>query len=190
MDIDVVLTIESVKRLLREFTPVRIHLTEKDEDSRWVELDTPSDISLVPGRGIRIVTSGRVRYALAGLSVPASIRQLAVVLEPRVVTAGAQRRLDFRLQIDDADLELVPGVIDRAIVHKLNDALTPQATHMSWNFGRDLAKAVHLPERLEPLDQLLIQAEGGEVMVTSSELRIRLHLAVALSRTKPLPQDD
>ena len=37
-------------RILHELLPLRIHLTATDEDRRWVELEQPSDVSLVPER--------------------------------------------------------------------------------------------------------------------------------------------
>lgn len=188
MQLDLVLTVEKVRELLRQFTPIRIHLTPTDEDRRWVELEQPSEVTLVPGRGVRAVCSGRLRYELGGMGVPLSIRRVQVLLEP-VVTAD-QEQLEFHLSIEDADLQNVPDVIDRALVGKINESLTPQALHLAWGYRKSLTRAVRLPERLEPLHELLVSAQRLQVTISDSEVRLMLDLGLALSRTKPRPTDD
>lgn len=192
MHVELALTLQNVRELLLSFAPIRIHFTERDEDRRWIELDTPSEISLVPGRGVRAVCSGRVRYeVVSGLKVPLAIRRLQVVLEPQVVALNPTRqRLEFRLIIEAGDLENVPGVVDRAIVSKAGEALTPQATHMYWDFTDTFAQSIAMPERLEPLDRLALSSSGAEVTVTETSLRVRFEVNAVLSRTKPTPTDD
>lgn len=191
MYIDAVVTASEIATLLEQFAPIRIHLTPTDEDRSWVELEQPREITMVAGRGIRVVCSGRLRYALAGITLPLSIRRIQVLLEPKIVDLGPDaQRLDFVLQIEDADLENVPGLVDRAIVGKVNASLTPEATHMLWQFSRTLDQAFDLPERLEPLHQLLLRAPAGAVAVTPDGVALRLHLNAALTRTKPRPTDD
>jgi hypothetical protein len=191
MYLDAVLTRSEITSLLEQFAPIRIHLTPTDEDRSWVELERPSEITMVPGRGIRAVCSGRVRYAVAGVKLPFAIRRIQVLLEPKIVQLrpGAQR-LDFALEIEDADLENIPGLIDRAIVGRVNDALTPEATHMRWEFTRSLDKVFAMPQRLEPLDRVVLSAAAGEVTVSEEGLRLRLHMNTALTRQKPRPTDD
>src|SRR6185295_757443 len=70
MEIDISLPQSEVVGLLAEAAPRRIHLTEGDEDRRFVELEPPSEVSFVPGRGVRLVTRGRVRHELAGVGLP------------------------------------------------------------------------------------------------------------------------
>ena len=191
MYIDAILTASEIATLLGQFAPIRIHLTATDEDRSWVELERPDEVQMVPGRGVRVVCSGRLRYAVAGIKLPLSIRRIQVLLEPKIVELGAdEQRLDFALHIEDADLENIPGLVDRAIVGKVNDALTPEATSMLWEFSRTLALNVRLPERLEPLEQLLLRAPGGVVSVTHEGVGLRVHLNAGLTRTKPRPTDD
>jgi hypothetical protein len=183
MHIEVVLSFDDIRRLLLEFTPVRIHMGDPEQpDPRWVELDQPTSIRLVPARGVRAVSTGRIRYGLAGLSIPVSIRNLQVLLEPRIVPAGAGRRLEFKLQIEEADLENVPGLVDRALVGKVNDALLPDASRMWWDFTKTLDRSFPLPERLEPLNHMMLQARDADVSVSDAELRLRLELGLTLSR--------
>jgi hypothetical protein len=190
MDIDVVLGIKDIVGLLREATPLRIHLTDRDEDRRWVELEQPTEISLLPNLGIRVVSSGRIRYEIAGIQLPFVIRRLQVLLQPVVVAAGTHERLDFKLGVEQADLENVPALADRVLVSAVNDALSPERLGTFWNFGRLLERALHLPERFEPLHQFLLQAPAGQVTITDTEVRLRLRLGLACSRSKARPGDE
>ena len=191
MYIDAIVTASEIATLLAQFAPIRIHLTATDEDRSWVELERPDEVQMVPGRGVRVVCSGRLRYAVAGIKLPLSIRRIQVLLEPKVVELGPEaQRLDFGLRIEDADLENIPGLVDRAIVGKVNDALTPETTSMLWQFSRTLALDVQLPERLEPLQTLLLRAPAGVVSVTPEGVGLRLHLDAGLTRSKPRPTDD
>jgi hypothetical protein len=191
MDIDVVLGIKDIVGLLREATPLRIHLIDRDEDRRWVELEQPSEISLVPNLGIRVVSSGRIRYEIAGIQLPFVIRRLQLLLQPAVVPAGGtHERLDFKLGVEQADLENVPALADRMLVSAVNDALSPERLGTFWSFGRMLERALHLPERFEPLHQFLLQDPAGQVTITDTEVRLRLRLGLACSRSKARPGDE
>jgi hypothetical protein len=190
MYLDASLDLADIEQLLHQILPLRIHLTEMDEDRRWVELEQPTELGLVPELGLRAVCSGRLCYDLLGIKVPLTIRRVQVLLTPQVSgsdSGGA--RLEFKLQIEEADLENVPGVVDRALMGKVNAALTPEATAMLWNFSQTMNLTVGLPERLEPLGQLLLQAPHAEVIISERAFTLRLQLAARISRTKPRPTD-
>ena len=191
MHIEAVLTRADVTRLIGELTPIRIHMTPTDEDRRWVELDEPERVDLVPGRGVRVVSSGRVRYAVGGLKVPLTIREVQAMLAPRVVSDGdGEVRLAFEIDLEKSDLVMVPDLIDTAIMNQVNDALTPRATNMVWAFSKTLTRSFALPERLEPLDRFELAVRGGEVEVDAEALRFRIQLDASVSRSKPRPDDD
>ena len=190
MDIDLVLSAEQIVALLREATPVRIHLTEKDEDTRWVELERPTEVTLVPDVGIRIVSSGRIRYELAGIALPFSIRRVQLLFEPKLVSvAGEPERIDFKLSLEAADLENIPGVAERMLMTAVNELLAPERLGTVWNFGRMLDKSLVMPERYEPLNQFLLRAPLGRVIITATELRVRLEIGLGFSRSTPRPSD-
>jgi hypothetical protein len=188
MDIDVVLSAEQIVALLSEATPVRIHLTERDEDTRWVELERPTEVTLVPEVGIRIVSSGRIRYELAGIQLPFSIRRVQLLFAPKVVSvAGEPERLDFELSLEEADLENIPGVAERMLITAVNELLAPERLGTVWNFGRMLDKSITMPERYEPLNQFLLRAPAGRVTITATELRVRMQIGLGLSRNAARP---
>jgi hypothetical protein len=187
MEIEVVLTRDTVERLIREFSPIRIHMTPTDEDRRWVELDEPQEVTLVPERGVRVICAGRVRYEVLGLKPSITLRNIQVLLEPRVVGGPRGSQLEFEINIEEADLVHVPGLVDDAIVHAVNAALTPQDTHMIVDFATLLTHTFAMPERLEPLKSFRLEVLGGSVHVDAEVLRFRVRLRAELERYKPRP---
>ena len=180
-----------LEKLFDELTPIRIHMTPTDEDRRWLELERPESIALVPDRGVRIVTRGRLRYAVGGLKIPATIDRLQLLLTPKVVQADSfAHRLAFELTIEDGDLAHVPGLLAQAFVGVVNEALTPRATKMVWSFGQALTKSAILPERLEPLDRFSVEVTGGTVAVSADRVTFTVDLTAGVSRKKPRPTDD
>lgn len=181
----------NIERLLNEFAPIRIHMTPKDEDRRWIELEPPSRIEMVPDRGVRVVTRARVRYTVAGIRVPLRIRRLQALLEPVVVQAGETgHRLAFAIDIESGDLVGVPDVIDGLIVGKVNQALNPRDTRMVWAFGQTLTRSFEMPERLEPLNRLQLAVDDGAVDVDDEKIVFRIGLDASLSRHSDRPRDD
>ncbi len=181
---------ERLIELLNQLTPVRIHMTPTDEDRRWLELDSPTSASLVAGKGLRVSTRGRLRYKVLGITVPVTIRTLELMLSPRIGDAGdASRCLMFDVEILDADLSMVPAVVDSMLVSKLNAALSPHKTKAFWEFGETLSRAFNLPRRLEPLDQFTLTSTGGAVVVTDEFVQLRLDFGAQISRMHPLAGD-
>jgi len=191
MDLEVRLTRDVLSGLLRQFAPIRLHLTPGDEDRRWVELEQPDVVELIPDVGLRIASNGRLRYKLAGLSLPLTIRRVELVLAPKVLTpAPDDFRLAFELRIENADLELVPGLVDQALSDRINEVLRAEKTPLVWDFGKTFNKSVRMPERLEPLSHLLLSAKGGQIRVDRGVVTFRVALGASLSRSKERPTDD
>lgn len=191
MDLEVRLTRDFLNGLLHQFAPIRLHLTPADEDRRWVELEQPDVVELVPEIGLRIQSNGRLRYKMAGISVPLTIRRIELLLAPKVLTpAPDDFRLAFELRIENADLELVPGLVDQALSGRINELLRAEVTPLVWDFGKTFNKTVRMPERLEPLSHLLLHARGGQIRVDRGVVSLRIALAASLSRSKERPTDD
>jgi hypothetical protein len=190
VDIDVTLRHDELSTLLAEAAPLRIHLTEGDEDRRYVELETPSEVTFVAGQGVRIVTRGRLRHELAGVGLPFDIRRVQVLFVPELISGHHGLRLDFRLCIESADLENVPGVVESVVISRVKQALEPEHVNMYWELAQTLATSVPLPARFEPLDRFLTSARSAQVSVTHESLILRLSLALALTRSRARPSDD
>jgi len=190
MKLDIKLSRQTLQDLLFEFTPLRIHLTRTDEDLRWVELERPESIEIVPGRGLRISTHGRLRYTVASVGVPFKIRRIVLLLEPKVLrAAGDPLSLAFELKIEHADLELVPGLVDHVLAARINDLLCAEHTPLSWVFGKTLTRSVALPERIEPLSRIDLTARDAQVTTDEQGVCFTIDLTAHLARTKPRPDD-
>jgi hypothetical protein len=181
MHIDITLGLDEIVRVLEEATPLRVHFGGDDE-TRWVELERPSAVTLVPDRGLRVVADGHIRYEIAGIKLPFAIRRAELLLEPVIVRIeGGHERLDFKISVEQVDLENVPGVAERVLEKVVNDALAGLDLH--WGFGRTLDLALSIPERFEPLDELIVRSPSGKVTITPAELRLSLNADVKLTRS-------
>jgi hypothetical protein len=189
VQVDLTLHREEIIELLADVAPVRIHLTEGDEDRRWVELERPSEVEFVPGKGVRIVTQGRLRHELGGIGLPLGLRRVQVLFSPEVVAGHHGPRLDFRLTVEEADLEKVPGLVESMIIPKVNQALEPERLHMYWEVAQTLAFSVPFPERFEPLNRFLTKAKSVQATVTQDALILRLGIGLGVTRTSPRPLD-
>src|SRR5690349_8395744 len=89
MQLEVTLDRGEIARLLREFAPIRIHLTPTDEDRRWLQLDEVSHVELVPGRGVRVQSKGRVCYGVGQMRPKLGIKNVVALLEPKVMSANS-----------------------------------------------------------------------------------------------------
>jgi hypothetical protein len=191
MDLQVRLTRDMLADLLRQFAPIRIHLTPTDEDRRWVEIERPSAVELLPELGLRVISHGRLRYKIAGIAVPLTIRRVELLLTPKILRPRPNEfRLAFELKIRDADLELVPGLVDRAIYEKVNALLDAENTPLVWDFGKTFSQSARMPERLEPVSHLLLSARDADVHIDGEAITFTVRLGASLSRTKERPTDD
>jgi hypothetical protein len=191
MQIDVRLNHATIAKVIHDFAPVRIHLTPTDEDRSFIELAEPTVIEMVPGRGVRVVCTGRVRYSLGPVALPLSMRRLSVLLVPEVVQGEhAGPALGFGIEIEDSDLELLPGLVEGAIAHRVNPALTPAESPLRFELGDALTKSFKLPERLEPLDDFGIEARQALVVVDDQGLSLSITLELSISRTVQRATDD
>jgi hypothetical protein len=188
VEVNVTLGHDEVVALLADVAPLRIHLTDGDEDRRFVELEKPSEVSFVAGQGVRIVTRGRLRHELAGVGLPFDIRRVQLMFVPEIVNGG--HRFDFRFRIESADLEKLPGVVESVVISKVNHALEPERSRIYWQLAQTLSTSVLLPERFEPLDRFLMRASAAQVTVTNQSLILRLGLALSLTRSRARPNDD
>jgi hypothetical protein len=188
MRIDIALSLDEIVRLLQEAAPLRVHLGEKDE-ARWVEFERPSEVSLVPDVGLRVVTDGQIRYEVATIKLPFAIRRVQLLLEPEIVSiTGGHERLDFKIKVEEVDLENVPGMAERVLETVVNDAL--MRLDLSWHFGQALERSLSVPERFEPLDELLLRPSTGHVTITPGELKVTLGAEPTLSRNRARPIRD
>ena len=170
-------------RLLNELAPVRIHMTPPEEGTRWLELEKPSLVQAVPGRGLRVHAAGRFRFDLWRLPVRFGIRRVGMILEPVVVEREGSPRLAFAIELEEGDLIGVPAFVERPLVRKLNAVLQPRNTKLVWGFADTLTQTFDMPHRLEPLDALSLATTQGAVFVDREAIHLSVELRPELHRT-------
>lgn len=168
-----------VKKALRELTPLRIYLSPPEDDSRWIELDPPEEIEFEPGLGIRVVTTGKFKFELAAVKVPAQLDRVEFRLMPAIVQADETgQRAAIPIEILDGDVRFIPGLVDDFIVAQVNRALTPKDSQLVWRFDEFLSKRFNIAERLQPLKAIGLKVSESEIFVTLDELIMRVYYEI------------
>lgn len=183
------ITLVELRLLLDQFAPVRVHLDSKDDarapsekPERWIELFDPKAVTLVEGRGLRVECAGVVRYDLGPIPARLQVREATLILIPSIESVDGKRTLALTLEIERADLAMVPDGIDAMIVEKVNAILAPQATKVSWRIDHALDAHLPLPASLVPLDAFHIDGTWKEVRVERERVVIDLDVASGITR--------
>jgi hypothetical protein len=183
MHIAVELGEATLRQLLGELLPITILLDEAPGlDGRWMRIDPARDLQLSVDEGIRIVTSGALRWSLGPLPVTLTVRSLALMLRPVVVGTGAAGRVLFRPVIEAANLQNVPDLLDRGVVRLVNRALQARSERLAWDFGRTLALRFVLPDALVPLEAAAVGVEAARLRVRPDALELTVSLTMHISR--------
>jgi hypothetical protein len=188
--LDIELGRNRIETLLRSFAPVRIHLTPYDDDTRFIEIGEPEEVSMIPDRGIYVRAAGMLRYKFAGVELERDIRSVELVLEPIIVGESRSSRLVFDIEILRSDIVGVPSVLDQAVVNKVNGRLDWKHTKLTWSFGQTLTTSITIPERIEPLDQLLTHVGTSRVHIGHDGIRLEVGIVPTLTRLRAQPTDD
>lgn len=192
MELRAILTQEDVAQALVRIAPLRLHFTPEDEDTRWIQLERPSDAHVIEGQGLSVTCPGRLRYKVKGVKFEVNLHSIRLLVRPQVLaTEEHAARLNFRLTIEELDIEHVPGLIDKMIQQAIDAALTPRTTELFWNFGETLTSRFRMPGRLEPIESLGLEVAGGDFLVTKDQLELHVHFKpLQVVRSAERPSDD
>jgi hypothetical protein len=182
MWLEAIVSLEDFQALAAELLPVRVQLGSADSD-HYLFLSAASQVSLVEGRGLRVVCSAQIRWPVLGMDIPINVDSLTVMLEPSVPNESGE--LFVGVQLEHADVAWVPSVLDKKIVAGINEALKQKNAELAWSFATALSHEFALPEMLQPVRALGLKAGWGKVRVTGEAmvLAISFH-AHALGATE------
>lgn len=188
MQLQAVVTLHELRALLDQLAPVRIHLgSQVDPEGspeRYIELEDPKDATLVPDLGLRIVCAGHVRYDVGPIHAKLTIREAVVLLSPRIEKhEDGTSALALVMEIERADLAMVPDGIDALIISGVNEILAPKATHVSWSFEKQMRARLPFPTALVPLDAFHIGAQWGAIHIDAQQVRFEMALAAEVTRS-------
>ncbi|MGB0680960.1 MAG: hypothetical protein ACPGUV_15025 [Polyangiales bacterium] len=182
---------EELREALEQITPLRIHLSPPEGFERWIELDPPKNLAFVPGDGVRFETSGRLRYETAVVPLGTEVRDVQVLLQPRVVRPKGQKkakaspRLVFAVELSHGEIQAVPQFLDAGFLRIVNKALTPRASKLVWDFSDTLSNQAEMSPRLQPLEQVETVVEGGAVEVREDAIHFSVEISLSFSGTMP-----
>lgn len=168
---------------LRQFAPLKIHLTDPSENRRWIELDPPSTVEFRSGVGIHVVTTGRFRFDIAKIPIPAQLNRVEFLILPRLIPDEDGVHLAIPIEIESADVRMVPDLIDSVLVSQVNAALTPKASQLMWQISDALSAVFQMPKRLDPLESLELKVVGGDVNLLAESLTLRIDYEMRLDRS-------
>ncbi|WP_394823344.1 hypothetical protein [Pendulispora albinea] len=199
MWLEAILSRDDLAAVVEQLVPVKIRFgtdsTESeatngdDDDERYLVLHDPTEVTLIPDVGLRVVCKASVRWPVLRIRVPVSVKSLTAILSPEVQREDGHDALVFRLAIEHADLAGVPSVIDTRITDKINAALAEK--RIAWNFAKTLSHTFGLPAVLEDVSGFELAVLGGQVKITADALALavafRPRVLRASSQAAPAP---
>lgn len=170
--------------LVESMTPLRLAID--GARGRSLTIGRPQ-LSLVPGRGVRLRGTARLAWEALGISVPVTLQGWQLLLVPKVLSRGAARMLAFEPVIEELGLKLVPGFVGDKITDTISDWVRRYQTKLAWTFSRTLTRRWPLSPRITPHEAFEIEAMAGEVTVTEEELRFSVRFEARVARGVPKP---
>lgn len=178
MRLEAHLTTADLQHALFQLTPMTVSL-DPDSRHRRLSIKPPSEVELIEGVGLRVVTEVRLQWDVIGVRVPVTLRRVAIVLTPRIESQAGEEVLAFALRIEEADLSAIPAFLREVLVARVNDALTRPEARIAWRFMDTLDFHFDLPEAVRPRFHARLFARAGEVEVTDGALRLAIEWGVS-----------
>jgi hypothetical protein len=183
MQITVQLEERTLRQLLDELLPITILLDETSGlGGRWIRIDPARHLRIGGDGGVRVVTSGALRWPLGPVPITLTVQHLVLTLWPVLVGTGWASRVLFRPVIETADLQNVPALLDRGLVGLVNRALDTRADRLAWDLGRTLALRFALPETLLPLEAASVDVETACLRLVGDVFELSVSLSMHISR--------
>lgn len=179
MWVETIFSRDDVTRLLGELLPAKIRLGAP-EDEGWLALYDLGDVVLVPDTGLRVSCCAKLRWDVAGISIPITIQALTVLFRPLVLKRATGEVLSFGLEIEHADLAHVPEFIDQKITDHVNRELA--ANELSWDFTTALSRVIPVPSNVEPIDAVDLKVAWAKLRIDADAMVIAVSFHAHLLR--------
>jgi hypothetical protein len=185
MWVEAILTQEDLREFLEHVVPVTFRLGEQAD----LRLDAPFVVSLTPEKGISVACQGKLRWPLFGVNVPAKLDSLVLLIRPAVEAREGGHTLVFKLQIEKASVSFLPAVVNRHLVHRVNEELAKEHLELGWRFGRTLTHMFPLPRAIESTESLTVEVTDGTAKITETAVGFAVAFKTAVQRRgKPRPE--
>jgi hypothetical protein len=183
MQLCAIVTKADLVAVIEDLTPLRVEISRRPR--RAVSLGRPRHVELVPGAGLRVRGEARFTWDAYALSIPVTLRAWQVLLAPAVVSREGRSVLAFEPSIEVIDIENVPGLVEEAITHAINEGLGAKRARLVWDFTKTLSFSKDLSERTSPGITFGVAPRGASVEVTAAEVRLTMSLEATVSRSEP-----
>ncbi|MBV9946181.1 MAG: hypothetical protein JOZ69_04975 [Myxococcales bacterium] len=181
MWLEAVLSRDDLERVLRQFAPAVIRLG----DAGTLTLEEPTEVALVPERGLRVVCPAKLHWPVLGIGVPVAMRALVVVLSPVVEAPDGTEALVFKLHIEHVDVTLLPQFIDDKVTARVNEELARKHLELSWRYPVTLGHDFALPDSLASAASIGLRVAAGTIRVTEHAVRFAITFATQVARRAP-----
>lgn len=177
MWLEAILSHEDLRQLAAQLFPLTFDLG----GGATLLLATPSEVSLVPDAGLRIVCSAELTWPVLGIAVPISLRSLSLVLSPKIAQKDGAEVLAFEPTLEHADFVMVPGAVDDRLSARINQELLKHKTDVAWNFAETLRGSFELPDALSPRGAVTLCSHGAMVRVTAEAVVLAVSMQATIS---------
>ncbi len=172
----------TLRSILDELLPVTLLLDDDKGEGRWVRIEPTRTVDFIAGEGLRLVTSGQIRWVTAGVPLEATLHSAEIMLRPRIAADVHGGKLVFGPSLESVDLKNVPSFLDRGVVALVNHQLAARGDELAWDFGRSLGFKVDSPRALQGIAALTLAAHGGTVQVFSDAIELGLKVRLDFLR--------
>jgi len=181
MFLEAVATKEDLVQALGQILPVRIDLGGENPKSRVLALHAARSVELVADRGLRVVCAAELTWDIVGMSPTVKLDELAILLKPRVVGHNGGPAIDFNIELEEADIHGLPGIIDATIMKAANAAL--ETKKISWHVAETLSRTVAIGKTLEEVRELKIAVDWAKCRITAEALVLAASFKLTFLRT-------
>jgi hypothetical protein len=162
------LGLDDLTDAMQRFTPLESRLGDLEGKERTLFVERPERVTLVPDRGLRIDTTARLNWTIAGVVVPVTVQAAQILLLPEIAQKDGRDVLRFQLVLESADLKHVPAFLDAKVVDQVNEALQADDARPTWAFLDTLSFSVGLPQRLRSARTFELEAKWGAMKITDA----------------------
>jgi hypothetical protein len=157
MWLEAILSKGDLTKLVDRLLPLKI-----DVGGGTLGLHEPSEVEIVPEKGLRVRSKALVHWPVLGIDVPIALHELSVLICPEITPDD---KLAFHVEIVHADLASVPNFVDVRITERLNTTLRERHTELTWDFAHALSHVFHFPEALSLAEALSLDVAWGRLRV-------------------------
>jgi hypothetical protein len=179
------LGLDDLTDAMNRLTPLEIRLGDLEGKERTLFVERPDRVTLVPDRGLRIETTARLRWTIAGVVIPVTVQAAQLLVIPEIVRRDERDLLRLSLLLESADLRHVPAFVDAKVVDEVNEALRAEDARLTWHFLDTLTFRIGLPARLRSAEALELVARWGAMDIRETAVVFTVSYVSAVDAGPP-----